>query len=304
MTLSVGVPAGLEAFSRSLSSVDPTLFVAGGVADPTALSWVVAVVLGVVQGVLEWVPVSSEGAVALALAVLGAEPAAATRLALALHLGTAVAATAYYRSTVGTLLGQVPAWRPGRAFEATFADLSFVVVAMAASGVTGGLTAVVLEDLVTALSGGAFAAAIGLLLVGTGAIQWLAGEGTPRRGTPGALDAVLVGAVQGLALLPGVSRSGTTVSVLLLRGYDADRSLELSFLLSIPAALVAGVLASGTGVLGVSPAVLALALSISALVGFLSIGTLVAVVRRVAFWRVCVGFGALAVLGGVLAVAI
>lgn len=270
--------------------------------DPTMLSWVVAVVLGVVQGVLEWLPVSSEGIVALVMAALGRAPETATRLALALHLGTALAATVFYRRKIRALVAGGSGWRPDRAFDAGYADLSFVVLATAASGVTGGLAALVLEQAVTTLSGGAFVAVIGLLLVGTGLLQRVAESGASRRTVPRGVDAVLVGGVQGLALLPGVSRSGTTVSVLLLRGYDGERSLELSFLLSIPAALAAGVLASGTGVLGVGPLVLGVALVTSAVVGFLSVGALVALVRRVAFWRVCLGFGTLAVLGGALAV--
>ncbi|MFB6309170.1 MAG: undecaprenyl-diphosphate phosphatase, partial [Haloarculaceae archaeon] len=88
---------------------------------------VVAVVLGVLQGVLEWLPVSSEGGVAVATTVVaGATPAAATRLALFLHAGTAVSALAYYRSEVGTLLADLPRWRPRTAFDTPTADLSFL----------------------------------------------------------------------------------------------------------------------------------------------------------------------------------
>ena len=59
---------------------------------------------------------------------------------------------------------------------------------------------------------------------------------------PSIVDGVLIGALQGLAILPGVSRSGTTASVLLLRGFNGETSLRLSFLLSIPAALGGGLL--------------------------------------------------------------
>jgi undecaprenyl-diphosphatase len=108
--------------------------------------------------------------------------------------------------------------------------------------------------------------------------------------------------MQGLALLPGVSRSGTTVSALLLRGHEAEESLRLSFLLSIPASLGASLrVLLESGVPAVSPAEAGLALVVSAVVGYLTVGALVALVRRVAFWAVCVGFGALALVsGGVL----
>ncbi|PSP82278.1 UDP-diphosphatase [Halobacteriales archaeon QH_8_68_33] len=235
-------------------------------------SLVLAVLLGVVQGVLEWLPVSSEGGVALALSlVTGESGGVSTRFALVLHVGTAVAAFAYYRGELFDIARDAPDWRPRAAFDATNADLSFLGVATLTSGVVG----------------------IGVYLLfretyGLGEREW-----------PDPLDAVLVGAMQGLALLPGVSRSGTTVSVLLLRGHDGEGALRLSFLLSIPASLGAGLLVVlGDGVPAVSPLAAVLALVASAVVGYLTVGALVALVRRVAFWGVCVGFGALAVASG------
>ncbi|QCC51659.1 undecaprenyl-diphosphate phosphatase [Halapricum salinum] len=266
--------------------------------------WLVAVLLGLIQGTLEWLPVSSEGSVALALTALdvGESAVADTQFALFLHLGTAVAAMVYYRAEVGELLADVPSWRPGDWFAAEQATLTFVVVAMGASFATGGVAYLTLETVVSSLSGGAFVALIGALLVGTGLLQWTAQDRAIERRTEiDLLDAVLVGALQGLAILPGVSRSGTTVSALLLRGHPGEDSLRLSFLLSIPAALAAGALVFvEVGVPSIAPGPAALALAVSAVVGFLTVGALVALVRRVAFWAVCVGFGGLAVVGGAL----
>lgn len=263
-------------------------------------SWVVAVLLGLVQGVLEWLPVSSEGAITVALTALGETAGESVQFALFLHVGTAMAATVFYRARVADLLAQLPELRPSGAFDPDSARLSFLVVATLASFATGGLAYLTLEDLVSALSGGAFVALIGLLLVGTGLLQKTAqGRALEARSDPGLLDALLVGGLQGLAVLPGVSRSGTTVSALLLRGHDGERSLELSFLLSIPAALAAGGLVLvREGIPSVSPTGAAIAIAVSGVVGYLTVGALVALVRRVAFWGVCVGFGALAVVGG------
>lgn len=267
-------------------------------------SWLVAVLLGLLQGVLEWLPVSSEGSVALALTALDERPEVAAQFGLFLHLGTAGAATAFYRERVVTLLAELPSWRPRGAFDGERAQLTFLLVATGVSFGVGGVGYLLLEGLVSALSGGAFVALIGALLVATGVLQYVAGEGAiARREQPTALDAVLVGALQGLAVLPGVSRSGTTVSALLLRGHGSERALDLSFLLSIPAAVGAGVVVLLTaGVPAIPPAAGAVALAVSAVVGFLTVGALVALVRRVAFWAVCVGFGALAVVGGLLVV--
>jgi len=263
---------------------------------------VLAALVGLVQGLLEWVPVSSEGAVALVLSLVGnASPDAAVQYALFLHAGTAVAATAFYREELETVLRRLPELRPRSAFEARTADISFLLVATTASVVVGLSAYALLSALVSDLAGGAFVVLIGVFLLGTGAIQRIAdSRGTAgRRERPDVLDAVLVGVLQGLAVLPGVSRSGTTVGALLLRGHDGPASLRLSFLLSIPAALGAGVLVVlDTGLPTVSPTAALLALAVSAVVGYLTVGALVALVRRIDFWAVCLGFGALAIVGG------
>jgi undecaprenyl-diphosphatase len=267
----------------------------------------VAVVVGILQGVFEWLPVSSEGNVALYLAVVEGLPSdAAVRYSLFLHAGTAVAALAYYRDDVGNLLaGPDPdAGESGERGEPNGTrrlEARFLLVATLVSGLVGVGAYLALAELVSAVAGGAFVALVGALLVATGILQRLAAGRLGTRETPTLPDAALVGVLQGLAVLPGVSRSGTTVSALLLRGYAGPAAFRLSFLLSIPAALGAGALAvadAGLPTLGV-PALLALATS--AVVGYATIGALLRVVHRVAFWGVCVGLGTLAVLGGVLA---
>jgi len=263
-------------------------------------SLVVAVLVGILQGLFEWLPISSEGNITLVLTALGYAPDAAVGLSLSLHLGTAVAATAYYREEVATLLRRVPEWRPSHAFDRS-AEITFLVTATLVSGAVGVASYALLLDLATDVAGGLFVVGIGALLVGTGVLQRLADAvDVSRRKRPGLIDAVLVGVGQGVAILPGVSRSGTTVSALLLRGHDGEQSFRLSFLLSIPAALGAGVLATLDGGVFPSQTVAAVALLVSAGVGYLAIAGLLRVVRRIAFWAVCVGLGVLAVVGGLL----
>ena len=266
-----------------------------------------ALLLGILQGVFEWLPISSEGNVAMALTALGRSSESSVQLALFLHLGTALAATVYYRGSIAEVLATLPDWRPRSAFERETAETSFLAIATVASGVVGVAGYALLEEAVSALSGGAFVALIGLLLIATGILQRIAAgaDGVSTR-PPTAFDAVLVGALQGLAVLPGVSRSGTTTSALLLRRYEGEQSFRLSFLLSIPAALGAGLLVALDvgGVPSVSPASGAIALATAAVVGYATIDLLMRVVRRVAFWGICVGLGALAVVGGALVVAV
>jgi undecaprenyl-diphosphatase len=261
----------------------------------------VALVVGVLQGVFEWLPISSEGNITLYLTVVeGRAASAAVGYALFLHLGTALAATVFYRADIAAVIRDLPAWRPGEAFE-SYADLSFLVAATLASGVTGIASYLVLEGLASELAGGAFVVLVGVLLVLTGVLQRVASASLGNRESPTPVDAVLVGGLQGLAILPGISRSGTTVGALLLRGYDAQAAFRLSFLLSVPAALGASALVlldDGVPGLGFAPALVAV--GASAVVGYLAIDALVRLAQRVAFWGVCVGLGALAIVGGLL----
>ncbi|SEP21818.1 undecaprenyl-diphosphatase [Halogranum amylolyticum] len=261
----------------------------------------VALVVGVLQGVFEWLPISSEGNIAIALTALGSSPETAVSFALFLHAGTALSATVYYRDELRTELARLPAWRPGDAFDGETATLSFLAVATVVSGVVAMAAYTALKDLVSALTGGAFVALVGGLLVFTGLLQRFAGTlALGDRTRPDAVDAVLVGALQGIAVLPGVSRSGTTASALLLRGHDGPASFRLSFLLSIPAALGGGVLAlaDSGGLPGITLEAAVVSLVVAALVGYVTIGALMRLVRRVPFWGICVGLGGLAVVGG------
>ena len=296
-------------------------------------STLVALLAGILQGIFEWLPISSEGNITLFLTWFGTDPEAAVAFSLFLHAGTAVSAATYYRGELRelvatlrdelrNLLAAPSSWRPrstadseARAASAAHASgsraveprdddratLAFLVVATLASGVVGLAVYATLEEVVGALTGGAFVALIGLLLVATGVLQRVSqGIEFGEKERPDLADAVLVGALQGLAILPGVSRSGTTASALLFRGHDGPSSFRLSFLLSIPAAAGAGVLVlldDGVPAIPANDALLALVTA--AVVGYLTIDALMRVVERVPFWGVCVGLGTLATLGGV-----
>jgi len=265
---------------------------------------VVAILVGALQGVFEWLPISSEGNLTVVLAWLGASPERAVAFALFLHLGTALSATVYYRGELRELVSQVPAWRPAQARRGENALVTFLGVATLVSGVVGGGAYLVLDEVVSALTGGAVVVVIGGLLVVTGLFQRLSDDAAATSAPDLRLtDAALVGAAQGLAILPGISRSGMTTGTLLLRQYDGGTAFRLSFLLSIPAAVGGGGLAYlDTGLGGVSGTEAGVALLAAFLVGYATIDLLLRVVRRVAFWGVCLGLGGLAVVGGLLVI--
>lgn len=262
---------------------------------------VVAILAGIVQGVVEWLPVSSQGNLALFLTVAGTDPEVAVQLALFLQVGTTLSAAVYYRDDIATAIRAVPGWRPDSAYAGENAIASYVVVATLMTGIVGIPLYVYAVDLAGQLTGGVFIAAIGFLLVLTGILQ-LASESVSMgiRDAPTLLDSILVGAVQGIAILPGISRSGITTSALLFRSYDPPAAFRLSFLLSIPASLGAAALTiTGAGGLpGIEPLPALAALGVSSFVGYLTIDALMRIVDRIPFWVVCFGLGGLAIVGG------
>ena len=197
-------------------------------------------ILGLIQGIAEWLPVSSEGMIILVKTKFfgGAETDILIRQALFLHLGTFFAALVYFRKDVKNLL-------KFRSFNDSTKNLfSFLVIATLISGALGyGLLQAVeaLEDFITIDARGLMLVIGGLLLI-TAYLQFkskrqLKGEKEIQK-----KDGILLGIVQGFAVLPGLSRSGTTVATLLMRGYDDSLALKMSFLMSLPIVLAGNIL--------------------------------------------------------------
>jgi undecaprenyl-diphosphatase len=204
-----------------------------------------ALVLGAVQGIAEWLPISSEGLLVLAkVQVFGSGSAfeELIRFALFLHLGTFLAALVYFRRDVMALLRTVLSWR--RAGEADRALVVFLAVATVATGLVGGAFFFGIGALNTLSPepGLWITLVVGVLLLLTAALHFASlMHGHKSEQELSVVDALIVGTVQGFAILPGLSRSGVTVATLLLRRYDDTAALRVSFLLSLPAVLAGNI---------------------------------------------------------------
>lgn len=248
------------------------------------MTWAEAALLGLAQGLAEWLPVSSEGIVAAVHSLaFDADLKAAVSFSLWLHLGTALAAVAALRRDIGNLLrdAAAPPRRPTPM-------LVFLVVATAASAPPGLALLLGLPEFSQRMGAAAMAVVGGLMLI-TGLVLLRRRAGGRRiRETANGWDGILTGLAQGLAVLPGLSRSGLTASVLLWRGFDRREALTLSFLLSVPASLAAGLYAAGQGGFYAAPPALA-ALVIAAVTGFITVKVLLKLAERVNFgWFVII----------------
>jgi len=205
------------------------------VKEETLSVWFAAL-LGLVQGAAEFLPVSSSGHLALLGALFpSAMPDTGLLFPVLLHLGTLVPLLADCRGELRELWGEVGASLPrsgtgerkrGLLLPLLLGTLPLAGAALLENGLEGLSTRPRFIAFVLLVNGG-------MLLLSDRVIPG-------RKGRPTPADGAAVGFAQALAVLPGLSRSGSTVTAGLLRGLDRAGALRFSFLLSIPAILGAG----------------------------------------------------------------
>ncbi|MEW6697596.1 MAG: undecaprenyl-diphosphate phosphatase [Bacillota bacterium] len=189
-----------------------------------------ALILGTIQGLTEFLPVSSTGHLLLGRKLLGLSEAGLF-LDTMLHLGTLLAVIAVFWQDVLDMIK-----RP-------FSRLSLLIIAGTIPTVIIGLT---FEDFFEEIS--ITGVTVGWEFLATGVILWVA-DNVKKTGTKNIdqitfKDSLIVGTLQGAAILPAISRSGLTIAGALFRGIDRQAAARFSFLLSLPAILGAVVLQS------------------------------------------------------------
>ncbi len=194
-----------------------------------------AILLGVVQGVAEFLPVSSSGHLALLQSFFPAlAPEDSLFFDVVLHLGTLLALTVSYRRELRGILKALLSL-PRRAGEKTAERR---LTGLLALGTLPLVLVLPLKDRIAAAGGSAVFAGAALLV--NGCLLYISDRiaaGRKNALSARAGDALLVGLAQALAAFPGISRSGSTVTAGLLAGFDRSFAVSYSFLLSFPAVL-------------------------------------------------------------------
>lgn len=250
------------------------------------LSPLTALIVGLFQGIIEWLPISSQGnLVLLMVSLLGVEPAQALSLSVYLHVGSGLAALIYFRRDVSGVVSCKS--EPDRRL------LKFLLVSTLVTGVVGLPIFILMRD--ASGYGETLLALIGLALLITGLVQKVSSRiGDGSAGSLGSWDGFILGLAQGFSAIPGLSRSGVTSSALLIKGLRGEDAFRVSFLMSIPASFAA---ALGLAILEGIPALesmLIVALASSFASALLTINVLLRVARRVRFWGLCLILGAIA----------
>jgi len=199
-----------------------------------------AVILGLVQGVTEFLPISSTAHLRIVPAVAGWDDAGAAFTAV-LQLGTLGAVMAYFSGELFRMVRSAlrALGRRGEAPDTDARHLLYIIIGTIPIGIAGILLRHAVEGSLRSL----WVVAIALIVVAL-VLAWVERRSHNQGRGLDAIDlrdAVLIGCAQALALVPGVSRSGITLLAAMALGMRRDAAARFSFLLSIPAVAAAGV---------------------------------------------------------------
>ncbi|MBM3291752.1 undecaprenyl-diphosphate phosphatase [Candidatus Bathyarchaeota archaeon] len=241
-----------------------------------------AIIIGIFQGLLEWLPISSRGNIILLITSIMNLPLSDTlQLSIFVHFGTALAAALYFRSEIINIL-----LRKNLEYHKIFL---FLLISTVITGIIGAPIYVFIEE--TLIYGELILAITGIALIINSFIQKKTRLKNDQLKTPNIKDGVIIGFIQGFSAIPGLSRSGLTTSSLLFRGFSSEDAFKLSFLMSIPVSIGAsfGSLIIKSNFI-IDQLVLA-TLFTSFIIGYLSIDILLKLVRRIKFWKTCLLLG-------------
>lgn len=186
-----------------------------------------ALILGIVQGITEFLPVSSSGHLELVKWLQNDQSAAEESLLLTVtvHAATALATVVVFRKEVLGILRDLCkfSWNDGTKFSA------LIILSMVPAALVG----VLFNDALEALFSRQIVLVCVMLFL-TGGLLLLADRAKTTAKTVGWKDAIIIGLAQAIAILPGISRSGATISTSVLLGIDRDKAARFSFLMVVP----------------------------------------------------------------------
>lgn len=186
-----------------------------------------AIILGIIQGLTEFLPVSSSGHLEIAKALLGDEsmPEESMLMTVVLHAATALSTIIFFRKEILQILKGLFAFKNNEELHFSLK----IILSMIPAALVGVLLDEWLEELFSKNM-----ILVGLMLIITAGLLFFADKAKKTEKKVGYLDAIVIGISQAIAILPGISRSGATISTSVLLGVDRERSARFSFLMVIP----------------------------------------------------------------------
>lgn len=186
-----------------------------------------AIILGIVQGLTEFLPVSSSGHLELAKAILGdtSLPEDSLLFTVVLHFATALSTIVIYRKDIGSILKGL--------FSLKWNDELKFSLKIILSMIPATLIGLFFEEELESLFGGNVMF-VGAMLLITSALLLLADKSKNTEKQVSFFNAFVIGVAQAIAMLPGISRSGATISTSVILGNDKSKAARFSFLMVVP----------------------------------------------------------------------
>lgn len=261
-----------------------------------------AAILGVVQGLTEFLPVSSSGHIEIARALFGgtAIGKASVLMTVVLHFATAISTVVVFRKEVAEILKGLFQFKYNEHSEFTLK----IILSMIPAALVGILFDKQIESLFTSNM-----LLVGCMLLVTGVLLLLADRAKQTDKSVGFFSALIVGISQAIAILPGISRSGATISTCVLLGIDRSKAARFSFLMVVP--LIFGKMAKDMldgdlWTAGTDPVPLIVGFVVAFFTGLLACTWMISLVKAANlkwFSWYCFAVGAIAIAAGVYALA-
>jgi undecaprenyl-diphosphatase len=251
------------------------------------------IVIGIVQGIIEWLPISSQGnIIILMVEFLNYNIENALKLSIILHLGTVISAGVYFRKNIVEIIANIKNYKFG--YEGEINSLTtFILISTISSSIVG---LVIFSNLMNIIGSNIILLIIGSGLIVTGIIQRTVKSAIRTNNELNHYVTIITGILQGFAVIPGISRSGITTSYLLLNKYEPQTALRLSFIMSIPAVIIANLyLLIIEGINNIQLTEILLAVFVTSIIGFLSIRSFINIAGKIKFWLFTIIIGLLLV---------
>lgn len=265
------------------------------------MSFLEAIILGIIQGLTEFLPVSSSGHLELAKVIQGQDLSASQSLLMTvvLHFATALSTVVVFRKEILELIKGLFQFKVNESF--------LYSVKIILSMIPAALVGILFDEEIESFFGGKVIL-VGSMLIITGLLLFLADRAKNTDKKVGFTHSLIIGVSQAIAILPGISRSGATIGTSVLLGIDRERSARFSFLMVVP--LIFGKMAkdilspefkeaiSGTGEQAVSAANLGVGFIAAFVTGIIACTWMISLVKKsklsyFSYYCIVVGVGAI-----------
>jgi undecaprenyl-diphosphatase len=263
--------------------------------------------IGILQGIIEWLPISSQGGLVIYLSnILNIAPQLSLNYSILLHIGTLFAAIVYFWKNIKSILSlknislflkynfKLLKLKENKEDE-NLLLLRFLFIGVVITLIISGPLYFLINNNISRLNILFINLIIGVLLFFTGFLIFFSKKIFIFKNKLTIKNSFLLGLFQGFSILPGLSRSGLTTSLLLFRGFSPEKAFKLSFLISIPTIFIGEVALLIFNGIFFSPLIL-ISIVVSFIVGYLTLDLLIKFAKRINFSYFCFILGFIYIL--------